>query len=147
MFGRLSGFNDGLFDEFRRLECEMDQRFGTGPWQGGIRSVTEDSYPPINISTTPSQVDVHLLAAGVDPESLEITIKQNLLTLDGERRLNREDKTGYFRKERFDGAFHRLVSLPDDVDADKVEASYRHGVLHIVIPRRESSTPRRIMVQ
>lgn len=147
MFGSLSSFEGGLLDEFRRMEREMDQLFGAGPWPTGIRSVARGSYPPINIGSTQNQVDIYLFAAGVNPKSLDINIHQNLLTIDGERRLITEEGADYYRKERFDGAFHRVVTLPDDVDPDKVDASYRDGVLHITIQRRESAKPRQIEVK
>ena len=147
MFANLSGLEGGLFDEFRRMEQEMDQLFGRSPWTAGIRSVARGTYPPINIGSTPEQVDVFLFAAGVDPTSLEISIHQNLLTIDGERRLITEEGADYFRKERFDGAFHRVVTLPDDVDPEQVEAGYRDGVLRITIKRRVKSQPRQIEVK
>jgi len=147
MFRSLSNFDGGLFDEFRRLEREMDQLFGAGSWPSGIRSVARGTYPPINIGSTPDQVDIYLFASGVDPKSLEISIQKNLLTIDGERRLITEEGASYFRKERFDDAFHRVVTLPDDVDPEKVEASYMDGVLRITVRRRETAKPRQIEVK
>jgi HSP20 family protein len=147
MFTNPSGLEGSLFDEFRRMEQEMDQLFGRGPGQTGIRAVARGTYPPINLGSTPDQVDVYLFAAGVDPKSLDISIQHNLLTIDGERRLITEEGADYYRKERFDGPFHRVVTLPEDVDPEKVEASYRDGVLRITIKRRESSKPRQIEVK
>jgi len=146
MFGRLSNFDGSLFDDFRRIEQEMGQLFGTEPWPSGIRSVAKGTYPPINIGSTPEQVDVYLFAAGVNQKSLDISIQRNLLTIDGERNLITEAGADYFRKERFSGGFHRVITMPDDVDPDKVEASYRNGVLHITVQRRESTKPRQIEV-
>jgi len=146
MFGNLSSFNGSLFDEFRRMQREMDQLFGAGPLPSGIRSVARGSYPPINIGSTPEQVDVYLFAAGVEPSTLDIAIQRNLLTIDGERDLITEEGAEYYRKERFDGKFHRVVTLPEDVDPDRVEASYQNGVLHITIQRREAAKPRQIQV-
>ncbi|MCU7947050.1 MAG: Hsp20/alpha crystallin family protein [Candidatus Thiodiazotropha sp. (ex Cardiolucina cf. quadrata)] len=147
MFARLHGFEGGLLNEFRRMEHEMDKLFSAGVWPNTIRTVARDSYPPINIGTTSTQVDLYLFVAGVDPESLDISIHDSQLTVDGERQKRKDNKASYFRNERYDGAFHKVVNLPDDVDADKVEASYRNGVLHIVVQRRESSKPRQITVQ
>ena len=147
MFQSLSSFEGSLSDEFRRIEREMDQLFGTGPWPNSIRAVAKGTYPPINIGSTPDQVDVYLFAAGVNPKSLDISIHQNLLTIEGERRLITEEGANYYRKERFDGEYHRAVNLPEDVDPDKVDASYRDGVLHITVQRRESAKPRQIEVK
>lgn len=147
MFGRMGNFEDAMLDEFRRMEREMEQLFGAAPWPNSIRAVARGTYPPINIGGSADQVDVYVFAAGVDPASLDISIQQNLLTVAGERRLMTEEGANYYRKERFDGAFRRVVTLPEDVDADKVDASYRDGVLHIVIQRREAAKPRQIEVK
>lgn len=152
MFGYLSNFEGGLFDEFRRLEREMDHLFGTGATPSGIRSVARGTYPPINIGSTEDQVDVYLFAAGMDPQSLDISIQHNLLTIKGSRQKEEKADTeaqaaGYYRKERFSGDFHRVLTLPDDVDQERVDASYRDGVLHITIQRRESAKPRQITIQ
>jgi HSP20 family protein len=109
--------------------------------------VARGTYPPVNVGSTPEQVDVYLFAAGVDSKSLDITLQQNLLTVAGERKLITEEGADYYRKERFDGAFRRVVTLPEDVDPDKVDASYRDGVLHVRIQRREAVRPRQIEVK
>lgn len=147
MFGSLSNFDGGLFDELRRMERDMDQLFGTGLGSTGIRSVARGTYPPINIGSTPERVDLYLFAAGVDPDSLDISIQQNLLTIAGERSLMREEGANYYRTERFDGPFRRVVTLPDDVDPERVEARYSEGVLHITVHRREAARPRQIEVK
>jgi len=147
MFYRLSSPGGGFFSDFRRLEEEMSELFGRSPWPAGIRSVTRGTYPPINIGSTPEQVDVYLFAAGLDPDKLEITLQQNLLTVSGERKAPVEKEVNYYRKERYDGAFRRVITLPDDVDPDGVDARYRDGVLQIHIRRRESAIPRQIEVK
>jgi HSP20 family protein len=147
MFSSLGNFENSLFDEFRRMQRDMDQLFGATSWPNSIRSVTRGTYPPINIGSTPEQVDVYLFAAGVNPNNLDISIQQNLLTIAGERNLITEEGANYYRKERFDGAFRRVVTLPEDVDPDNVDATYRDGILHVKILRRESARPRQIEVK
>ncbi len=147
MFGNLSNFEDGLFADFRRLEREMDQMFGSVPWSGGIRATARGSYPPINVGVTPEHIDVYLFAPGVDPKRLDITLHQNLLTVKGERRPIREEGAQYYRRERFEGEFYRAVNLPEDADPERVEANYQDGVLHIAIQRLESAKPRQIEVK
>jgi HSP20 family protein len=61
--------------------------------------------------------------------------------------LGPDDAADYYRKERFEGEFRRVVTLPDDVDVDKVGAKYRDGVLHVTVQRREAARPRQISVQ
>ncbi len=147
MFANLSQFDGGLFNELRRVSEEMDRLFGARGWPSSIRAELPDSYPPMNIGSTPEQIDVYLFAAGIDPKSFDISIQQNLLTVAGERRLVREEGASYYRTERYNGAFRRVVSLPDDVDPDQVEATYKDGVLHICIKRREAMRPRQIEVR
>jgi HSP20 family protein len=147
MFADLSNFGGSLFDEFRRLQDEMEGLYGRWPMPAGIRSVTRGTYPPINVGATPEQVDVYVFAAGLDTKTLDISLQQNLLTVSGERRAPEQEGANYYRKERFDGAFRRLVTLPDDVDPDRVEARYRDGVLEIQIKRREATRARQIEVK
>ncbi len=147
MFAELTNFGGGLFDEFRRLQDEMEGLYGRWPLPAGIRSVARGTYPPINIGATTEQVDVYLFTAGLDPKTLDISLQQNLLTVSGERHAPVKEEANYYRKERFDGPFRRLITLPDDVDPDRVEAHYRDGVLEIHIKRREATRPRQIEVK
>src|SRR6201988_5423285 len=147
MFGSLWGsFDTSLFDDFRRLESEMDQLFGRGPLPAGIRAMRRGTFPPIPVGATPERVDVYLFAAGLDPKSLDISIQQNLLAVSGESKVPVDKSTDYYRQERFDGEFRRVITLPDDVDPDRVEAKYRDGVLQITVQRREAVRPRQITV-
>lgn len=147
MFGSLTNDGDSLFDEFRRMQDDLNELFGRSPWPAGIRSVTRGSYPPINVGATPEQVDVYLFAAGLDPQTLDISVQQNLLTVAGERKAPVEQEASYYRKERYDGAFRRVLTLPEDVDPEQVEARYRDGVLRIQLRRREAARPRQIEVK
>jgi HSP20 family protein len=147
MFTDLTNYGGNLFDEFRRLQDEMEGLYGRWPMPAGIRSVARGTYPPINIGATPEQVDVYLFAAGLDTKTLDISLQQNLLTVSGERQAPVREEANYYRKERFDGPFRRLITLPEDVDPDRVEANYRDGVLEIHIKRREAAKPRQIEVK
>lgn len=138
--------SDSLFDEFRRLENQMDQLFGCSAGPAGLRAVQRGTFPPLNVGATPEQVDVYLFAANLDPKSLDLSIQQNLLTVSGTRKVEVNQNADYYRRERFDGDFRRAITLPEDVDPDRVEAKYRDGVLRITIQRRESARPRQITV-
>ncbi|RYY82048.1 MAG: Hsp20/alpha crystallin family protein, partial [Comamonadaceae bacterium] len=102
------------------------------------------------VGTTPGAIEVMALAPGVDPASLEITVDRGLLVIAGERRSELPpsgDRTSVYANERFAGRFRRVVSLPDDADPARVDATYREGVLRISVAKRASSLPRRIDVQ
>jgi len=105
------------------------------------------AYPPVNIGVTDDKVDVYLFIPGMDPDALEVVIEKRLLSISGERQLKKQaDETAQVRTERFDGAFKRVITLPEDVDADAVEAQYRDGVLHIRLAKPVVSQPRQIKV-
>jgi HSP20 family protein len=141
-----SSFDTDPFGVTRRLEDEMAQLYSGWGWPAGIRSVRRGTFPPINVGATPERVDVYLFAAGLDPKSIDLSIQQNVLTVSGTRQSPANEEAAYYRRERFDGDFRRVIALPDDVDSDRTEAAYRDGVLHITVPRREAARPRQITV-
>jgi HSP20 family protein len=147
MFGSLTHFEGSLFDELRRMQQDMEELYGPRTWPAGIRSVARGTYPPINVGATSEGVDVYLFAAGLDPQALNISIQQNLLTVAGERTAEIPEKVEHYRRERFSGSFKRVIALPEDVDPEKVEAHYADGVLQVSIRRREASRPRQIEVK
>lgn len=141
----------GLFGDFDRLRRELDELFGWAGLPTGIRSVAPGTYPALNVGSTPTSVEVYAFAPGIDPSKVEVTIDRGVLTITGERPSGvpqEEDrKVSVYARERASGAFKRAVSLPDDIDPDRVSATYRDGVLHISIARRESAQPKRIAIQ
>ncbi len=145
MYERLINF-ENLFDEFRRIEQEVDEALGRWTPPAGIRSVARGTFPAINVGGTPDEVHVYLFAAGLDPKTIDLSIQQNLLTVTGERPVPVKENATYYRRERFGGEFRRVVALPDDVDPERVDAKYRDGVLQVSVRRRESAKPRQIQV-
>lgn len=136
-----------LFAELNRMQQMFDRAF---PAAGAsIRSQAGAAFPVLNVGTTPSAIEVQALAPGLDPARLEITIDRGLLVIAGERKSDlppRDERANVYASERFTGPFRRVVSLPEDADPARVEASYRDGVLRVSVAKRESSLPRRIEV-
>jgi len=148
MFGSLSSFQGSLLDEFWRLHHEMGEALGDGPASSsGIRSSPRGAFPAINVVQTPDEVQVYLFAPGIDPKQLNLSIQQNLLTIEGQRQIPNPGKATYYRQERFSGRFHRAISLGDEVDPQRVEAKYRDGIVQITLHRREAAKPRQIEIQ
>jgi len=150
MYESMLNFPSGLFGEFERLRRELDDVFGASGMPAGIRSVAPGTLPAINVGKTPSSVEIYAFAPGIDPSKVDVTVDRGLLRIAGERAsaVPEDDaKVTVYSRERSTGSFYRTVSLPDDVDASQVRASYRDGVLQISIPRRESTQPKRITVQ
>lgn len=137
-----------LFTDLNRMQSLLDQVFRPSA-SSSIRS-SASGFPVLNVGTTPGAIEVMALAPGVDPASLEITVDRGLLVIAGERRSELPpsgDRTSVYANERFAGRFRRVVSLPDDADPARVDATYREGVLRISVAKRASSLPRRIDVQ
>lgn len=140
----------GLFADFDRLRRDLDELSGWSGLPTSIRSAAPGSFPAINIGNTATSVEVYAFAPGIDPKQIELTIDRGVLSISGERKseLPLDDgKVNVYGNERFAGSFRRAISLPEDIDATKVNASYRDGVLHVSINRRESALPKRITVQ
>lgn len=146
MFGYISNFEGDIFDRLDRMHREMDRLFSGRRGTADIRSIGSGSYPQVNVGVQPNQVDVYVFAAGLDPNAIDITLHENLLTISGERKSDAPADAKAYRRERFNGGFRRIVSLPEGVDPDKVSAAYRNGVLHITVQRHEAARPRKISV-
>ncbi len=107
------------------------------------------AYPPINISTSDKSVDVYLFIAGMNPEDIELVIEKNMLSVSGTRKLPdaENDEKGNYRQERFEGAFKRVITLPETVDTESTQAIYTDGVLHITIAKRAETQPKQIKIK
>ena len=138
-------FGRDFFAEFDRLQRDMGGLFGPSPT---IRGLAGGGYPALNVSSNAQEVEVLAFAPGVDPATLDIQLDRGVLSIAGERAgLGVDDRSTVHRQERFAGRFRRVVSMPDDVDADNVSAECRDGVLRIRAARKAAAQPRRISVQ
>lgn len=150
MYASMLNHPNSLFGQFERLRRELDDVFGSSGLPGSIRSVTAGTLPAINVGHTPASVEVYAFAPGMDASKIEVSLDRGVLRIAGERASGipgNDAKVQVYTRERGSGSFARAVSLPDDVDPAKVNASYRDGVLQISIARRESAQPKRITVQ
>ena len=139
-----------LASDFELLQRQVEQLFGQGGSPSSIRASQRGAFPPINMGSTPEAVEIYAFAPGIDVDKVEVSVDKGLLTIAGERDTGLPtdpEKANVFAAERFDGAFRRVVSLPEDADPSRVEARYRDGILRILVPKRESSKPRRIEVK
>jgi HSP20 family protein len=135
-----------IFSELDRLQQEVLHAFGAGP---SIRRLERGGFPALNLGSTPRSVELYAFAPGLDRSSIDVSLERGVLTIAGERAddlSTDEEKATVHINERFAGRFHRVISLPDDVDPDGISAQYREGVLHISVKRREAAQPRRISV-
>lgn len=135
----LRGAIDSLFSEFV-------ERPGLA-WSGRP-AMRMPSAPSLNMSEDPENVYVEMLAPGIDPEKLEVTVQDGVLRIAGEKpALSQEIKREAFhRKERGYGAFTRAINLPGKVNQEKAKAEFQNGILRLTLPKAEEAKPKQITV-
>ena len=134
----------------RQLQNEMNRAFGQTLTEGedGSNVVTSGWMPAVDIKEQDDRFEICADIPGVEPEEIEVTMENGVLTLKGERKLETRDgdDKGYRRVERVYGTFYRRFSLPDTADAEKISATGKNGVIEIVIPKKATVQPKRITV-
>ena len=119
-----------------------------GQQQASGRATTTAWAPALDISERKDAYLVTVELPGVEADDLQITLEDGLLTIQGERHFAQESSEQQFhRVERRYGAFRRSITLPAQVQAEQIEASFENGVLQIVVPKMEEATPKRIQVR
>lgn len=140
----------GLFEQLESLHRLLAR---TGASDGAPRALRTSAYgafPEINVGRTATSVEVFAFAPGIDAGSLDVTIERNLLKISGVRTPTipaSDAKVQRYAQERPEGRFSRAVSLPDDVDPLKVQATYRDGILRVSVAVHAAAQPQRISVQ
>ena len=133
--------------EMHRLQNEMNRLFGRFGQSNG-RSQGTSNYPPLNIWEDEEHLFVEAELPGMALDDLEIFVNGgNLLSLKGERKPPLEGEGIWHRRERGYGKFSRVIELPNHVDAEKVQASFKHGVLTVTLPKQAACKPRKIQVK
>ena len=104
--------------------------------------------PAVDIKEEKDQFIVHADIPGIDISDIHISLENNLLTIQGKREFQKtENKEEYSRIERMQGQFYSRFSLPQSADESKIDASYKNGVLQILIPKKESVKGKKIEVR
>jgi len=140
---RITRYNP--LDDLRRMEARFFEPFFRFPF---VQEEMQSSAwnPPVDVHEEGEKIVVKVEAPGVEEKDLRVTFEDGLLTVSGERGFERKDDRNYHRIERAYGSFTRSFTLPRSVDASRIAASYRNGVLEIEIPKREESQPRQIEI-
>lgn len=147
-----------MFNPMRELDAmqrEMDRAFrqmGLSGFPDGrlafLPGRAARQYPLVNLHDDGNNFYLEALAPGIEPDKLDITVAGNTVTISGEKPgLKDVPPERIHRNERAAGRFVRTFELPAPVDADKIGAQYRHGMLLLTMPRSEDARPRRISVQ
>jgi len=117
---------------------------------GGLPSEglsSSEWLPAVDISETDSAYRIDVEVPAVPAENIDVSVKDGVLTVTGERRYEKEENGKQHRVERRYGRFARSFRLPEDVEEDSIDAQSRDGVLTLTISKREKETPRRIEVK
>lgn len=122
------------FDPFRELDRATEQLWNRPP------------AVPMDAVRRGSDVVVYFDLPGVDPDSIDLTVERNVLTLKADRRYQRSEGEEIIATERRQGTFTRQLFLGDTLDTGRVQASYDHGVLTVTIPVAETAKPRRVSI-
>ncbi len=104
--------------------------------------------PLMNIEELKDAYKITLEIPGMEKDDIDIQLKDNVLTISGEKKEESKSEEGtFYRRERRFGKFVRSVSLPNDVNAEKIEAEYKNGVLTLTLPKTEEAKPKKIAVK
>ena len=128
---------------------EFDRLFreAFSPVLGEGEVSTRTWAPPVDIYENGDNLVLKAELPGINPDDVEIRVEDNTLYLKGERKFEKEVKEqNYHRVERSYGTFTRTFSLPNSVDADKVAANYKDGVLTLTMPKKEEAKPKTIKI-
>ena len=103
--------------------------------------------PAVDICENENNIVLKAELPGVDPEDVEVRVEDNTLYLKGERKFEKDTKEeNYHRMERSYGSFARSFALPNSIDAEKVAAEYKDGLLTLTLPKREETKPKTIKI-
>jgi HSP20 family protein len=135
------GLGGGPFRSLQRFADEMDRlfddfglgRWGTAPqWRG---APSELWAPDIEVFQKDDQLVIKADLPGLSKDEVSVDITDDSVTIEGERKAEREDeREGYYRSERSYGSFRRVISLPEGAITDQAKATFRNGVLEVTLP-------------
>lgn len=136
----------------RRIQNDLDRIFGPGTMSASTQPSGDETagnwLPAVDISENSEGYQIRADLPGVDPEAIEVSMDNGVLTIRGSRdSQSQEEGTDWRRVERVQGTFYRRFSMPEDVDPDQIQARCRDGVLYLAVPKKEQEPSKRIPVQ
>ncbi len=147
LFGLPTWRQRSRFDELENMRRQMDRIFGELN-RGSVGKNISGVFPAINLTENMDNYYVCTELPGVQSENLDIQVTVNSLAISGERKIPEvELNAKYHRREREPGKFSRMISLPDNINPDAIEAALENGILTVVIPKKEAAKPRQITIK
>ncbi len=133
------GLLTDLQDDFNRLFSTSVRR---SPLEGA-----GEFLPSIEVHEDENQYTLHVDTPGMERKNIDLSVSGNILTVKGERKIEEKKKEkGCFYSERRYGSFQRSIQLPAEIEAEKIAANYKDGVLEVTIPKSEKAKPKQIKV-
>jgi HSP20 family protein len=140
----ITGFTDP-FDALLNLQRALEARTASD-WLRD-QSASQGPFPPINVFQQGDDILAIMELPGVDKDDLQIQAKANTVRICGKKRVHYSNEASVHRRERVAGEFDRTLSLPVHVDADRISAEYRDGLLALLLPRAESDKPHTVKIR
>jgi HSP20 family protein len=140
----ITAFTDP-FDALLSLQRELEARLASD-WLSDM-SASRGPFPPINVFQQGDDILALMELPGVDKNDLQIQAKANTIRISGKKRVEYANEPSVHRRERVSGEFDRTLSLPVQVDPDRIKAEYRDGLLALYLPRSESDKPHSIKIK
>jgi HSP20 family protein len=136
------------FREFATLQDRINRVFRDSYTAGQDDSLTTSSFAPaVDVYEDEHKVSLKIEVPGIEEKDIDVRVENNTLTVDGERKIEKEEKEeNYRRVERQYGSFTRTFTLPTTVDTENVSANYDKGVLKITLPKKAEAKPKQIKV-
>ena len=135
----------GMWRELDGLQRDMNRLFE--PFARSFGRAQEE-FPAVNVWSNEDAVILTAEVPGIDPETLDVTVKEDTVTIRGQRDVAElQEGENYLRQERGTGPFVRSFRLPFQVNDSAAEAEYRRGILQLKLPRSEASKPKQISVK
>jgi HSP20 family protein len=137
------------FTQLNRLRNEIERLF-ENPFGSLAPSTTffQGWSPALDVYEDKDKITVRAELPGMKKEDIEVSLDGNILSLSGERKEEKEGQEGEpYRSERYFGRFQRSLTLPTRVQAEKIQASYKDGVLTVTLPKSEEAKPKQIQVE
>jgi len=135
------------YREFATLQDRLNRLFQSSFGDNQDALSTSNFNPAVDVYEDEHAVNLKIEVPGIDEKDLDIRVENNTLTVQGERKFEKEEKEENFRRvERQYGSFTRSFTLPQTVDAEHVSANYDKGVLKISLPKKAEAKPKQIKV-
>ncbi len=137
------------FKEFQLMAEKFSPLFDEMfPFEKNKESSLSDWVPAMDIYESDDAIKISAELPGLDKKDVEITVNNNVLTIKGEKKIDKEiKKENYYRCERSYGTFVRSFTIADYVDPENIKAQFKNGVLEITIPKKEHAKPKEITIE